>query len=67
LARDNRFPFRREARAAAESLPPPGSEVIVIGLGRFGSALADTLVELGHEVLGVDADAQIVQEALGRL
>jgi trk system potassium uptake protein TrkA len=67
LGRDNRFPFRREARAAAESLPPPGSEVIVIGLGRFGTALADTLVELGHEVLGVDANPQIVQEALGRL
>lgn len=39
----------------------------MIGLGRFGSALADTLVELGHQVLGVDADATIVQDALGRL
>lgn len=47
--------------------PSPGSEVIVIGLGRFGSALADTLVELGHQVLGVDADPNIVQDALGRL
>ncbi len=28
----------------------------VIGLGRFGSAIATTLVELGHEVLGIDAN-----------
>jgi len=28
----------------------------VIGLGRFGSALATTLAELGHEVIGVDSD-----------
>ncbi|MEX2660123.1 MAG: TrkA family potassium uptake protein, partial [Acidimicrobiales bacterium] len=68
MAKDSRFPFRREARAAgAASLPPPGSEVIVIGLGRFGSALADTLVELGHQVLGVDSDPSIVQDALGTL
>ena len=36
-------------------------EVIVIGLGRFGSALATTLVDMGHEVLGLDADAERVQ------
>jgi trk system potassium uptake protein TrkA len=35
--------------------------VLVIGLGRFGSALATQLVELGHEVLGVDADPALVQ------
>lgn len=66
MAKDNRFPFRREAQAMP-STPAPGSEVIVIGLGRFGSALADTLVELGHQVLGVDADAGIVQDAISRL
>jgi Trk K+ transport system NAD-binding subunit len=36
--------------------------VLVIGLGRFGSALAETLMELGHDVLGVDADPKIVQD-----
>lgn len=41
--------------------------VLVIGLGRFGSALATTLVELGHEVLGVDADHKIVQQMSGQL
>jgi trk system potassium uptake protein TrkA len=28
----------------------------VIGLGRFGSAMAATLAELGHEVIGIDGD-----------
>ena len=37
-------------------------EIIVIGLGRFGSAVAKTLVELGYEVLGVDNDEDIVQD-----
>jgi trk system potassium uptake protein TrkA len=37
-------------------------EVLVIGLGRFGAALADTLVSLGHDVLGIDTDAHLVQE-----
>ncbi len=33
----------------------------VIGLGRFGSAMATTLHELGHEVLGIDTDAEKVR------
>lgn len=37
-------------------------EVIVIGLGRFGSALANTLIEMGHEVLGLDLDAERVAD-----
>lgn len=36
--------------------------VAVIGLGRFGSSLARTLTQLGHEVLAVDSNPQIVQE-----
>jgi trk system potassium uptake protein TrkA len=43
----------------ARTVPEDG--VLVIGLGRFGSALAETLTDLGHEVLGVDADPRIVQ------
>ena len=34
---------------------------MVIGLGRFGRALAETLADLGHEVLGVDTSPRIVQ------
>lgn len=35
--------------------------VIVIGLGRFGRSVARSLSRLGHEILGVDHDMQIVQ------
>ncbi len=42
-------------------------EIIVIGLGRFGSALAQTLTELGYEVLGVDYSEDKVQEHAGML
>jgi trk system potassium uptake protein len=41
--------------------------VLVIGLGRFGSALAETLTDLGHQVLGVDADQGIVNDLANRL
>jgi trk system potassium uptake protein len=34
----------------------------VIGLGRFGSAMAMTLTELGHDVIGVDGDEARVQQ-----
>jgi trk system potassium uptake protein len=36
--------------------------VVVIGLGRFGSAVARSLVELGHDVLAIDKHADIVQQ-----
>jgi trk/ktr system potassium uptake protein len=42
-------------------------QFIVIGLGRFGGGLAETLVGLGHEVLGVDADPKTVQDFAGML
>lgn len=34
----------------------------VIGLGRFGSAMATTLAELGHDVIGVDGDPEKVRQ-----
>ena len=33
---------------------------VILGLGRFGISLARTLIELGHEVLGADADESVV-------
>jgi trk system potassium uptake protein TrkA len=35
--------------------------VVVIGLGRFGSQVAESLIELGHEVLAIDEDPELVQ------
>ena len=40
----------------------PADNVVVIGLGRFGGQVADSLVRLGHEVLGIDEDARLVQK-----
>ena len=34
--------------------------VLVVGLGRFGSAVATTLDEMGQDVLAVDKDAELV-------
>jgi len=42
-------------------------EIVVIGLGRFGSAMASTLIDMGHEVLGLDADPGRVQQHAGIL
>jgi trk system potassium uptake protein len=41
---------------------PTTDHVAVIGLGRFGGQVAQSLVRLGHEVLGIDSDPKIVQE-----
>ncbi len=41
--------------------------VLVIGLGRFGGALALMLERLGHEVLAVDASHALVQEYSGEI
>jgi len=38
------------------------TNVIVIGLGRFGTSLALELMRTGHEVLGVDTDERLVQQ-----
>jgi trk system potassium uptake protein TrkA len=41
--------------------PAHADSVVVIGLGRFGGAVATSLLHLGHEVLGIDEDAAVVQ------
>lgn len=46
---------------------PQSDSVIVIGLGRFGRAVAQSLSQLGHEVLGIDDRAEVVQELSGTL
>ncbi|QJC53236.1 TrkA family potassium uptake protein [Paenibacillus albicereus] len=44
-----------------------GSQFCVIGLGRFGSSLGKELVHLGHEVLGIDRNEELVDDMSGTL
>jgi trk system potassium uptake protein len=39
---------------------PTAASVVVIGLGRFGSAVAESLVRMGQEVLAIDEDQLLV-------
>ena len=39
----------------------------MVGLGRFGSALAEELVGLGYDVLGLDTNPTLVQRFSGRI
>lgn len=41
--------------------------VLVIGLGRFGGAVAHSLMQLGHDVMGIDRNAEPVQAWADRL
>jgi trk system potassium uptake protein TrkA len=52
---------RRRRRAGRQDA------VVVIGLGRFGRAVARALVEADTEVLGVDANPDVVQALAGAL
>ncbi|MDD3839557.1 MAG: TrkA family potassium uptake protein [Clostridia bacterium] len=37
-------------------------QFVVIGLGRFGSSVARTLYALGHDVLAIDKDEELIQD-----
>jgi trk system potassium uptake protein TrkA len=40
-------------------------QFVIIGLGRLGSAMLETLLSLDHEVLGIDLDEDLVQDLSG--
>jgi trk system potassium uptake protein len=42
-------------------------DVLVIGLGRFGGAVAIELQRLGHHVVAVERDAQLAESFLGKV
>lgn len=44
-----------------------GDSVVVIGLGRFGGAVARSLIDLGHDVMGIDRNPEPVQAWADRL
>ncbi|MFI7540102.1 potassium channel family protein [Actinoplanes sp. NPDC049599] len=52
---------------ADKKLTASPDNVVVVGLGRFGGQVAASLVNLGHEVLGIDSDPRIVQDWSDRL
>lgn len=43
------------------------SSVLVIGLGRFGTAVAESLMRMGHDVMGVDECPERVRRMSDRL
>jgi trk system potassium uptake protein TrkA len=53
--------------AEKNKAPTADENVAVIGLGRFGGQVAESLTRLGHEVLGVDEDGKLVQQWSDRL
>ena len=57
----NRLRSRAEGMTGSQPLPSAKS-VLVIGLGRFGTALAATLGTLGVEVMAVDIDQSLVDQ-----
>lgn len=42
-------------------------QYLVLGLGRFGASVAESLYSLGHEVLAVDADEGLVEDVAPRV
>lgn len=42
-------------------------QVVVVGLGRFGSSVARELYQMGHDVLAVDTDELKIQDTLGQV
>lgn len=42
-------------------------QVVVIGLGRFGSSVARSLYNLGHDVLAMDVSEERVQSMMGQV
>lgn len=60
-------PLTREHRTPSGRSAGDAQSVLVVGLGRFGSAVATSLVSLGHEVLAVDNDSVIVQTYADKL
>jgi Kef-type K+ transport system membrane component KefB/Trk K+ transport system NAD-binding subunit len=65
LLRPLDFGFWREA-AAEENGGRPAVDIIIFGLGRFGSELLKRLEDAGYGVLGVDLDTQTVEHFSSR-
>ncbi len=58
--------FDRGGRRGKEQ-PSRDAGVLVIGLGRFGSAIASTLDSLGQDVLAVEREPELIAQWSGRI
>ncbi|MBU8578930.1 TrkA family potassium uptake protein [Brevibacterium luteolum] len=61
---DPHAPWHSRARTFFTGDPTPLAQhgaVVIIGLGRFGAALARELVDLGVDVVGIDRDEAVVE------
>jgi len=43
------------------------NQVLVVGLGRFGSSVARSIYNLGHDVLAIDVDEERVRHIMGQV
>ena len=59
---DKRSGWNAGRRKRRTGPAPAGEQILVVGLGRFGGAVAAELVELNFEVLGIDPDPARVQQ-----
>lgn len=59
---ERRQPYREGEYDAEETGRP---DVIIFGLGRYGCGIANTLLERGSKVLGVDIDPEVVRTQAG--
>jgi trk system potassium uptake protein len=68
LAESMRFDRGRSGRdRSGREKPGKDAGVLVIGLGRFGSAIAATLDNLGQDVLAVEREPELVAQWSGRI
>jgi trk system potassium uptake protein len=59
--------WSKRGRTERDSPSGKDSGVLVIGLGRFGSAIAATLDNLGQDVLAVEREPELIAQWSGRL
>ena len=53
--------FNRSQKTGSDTVSSESQSFLVIGLGRFGSSVAETLVNYGYDVLAVDSNIERIQ------
>lgn len=60
---ERKIPYRE---MEDDTVAPARVDVVLVGLGRYGSAIAEHLRERGRQVLGVDFDPEVLNQLRGR-